>query len=79
MGRILLEIKRFTTLNEPEYILFCNTTDRIILNNVIEDINTGNLLIELYHKDYISLIKHFKDFCGAITFNDVLEYIREVE
>ncbi len=77
MGRILLEVNRLKSITEPEYILFCNTTDRIILNNTIGDTPTGILLIELYHKDSDALEKYFKGFNGVIYFNDVLNYIRE--
>ena len=61
-----------------ECIVFCNTGDTIVGNNIFNDEKTAELFIVLYHKNSKAILNYFKTFNGTIMYYHLLEYIEDV-
>ena len=64
--------------NNVPCIVYCNTGDQIVGNNIFNDEKTAELFIVLYHKDSEAILNYFKTFNGTIMYYHLLEYIEDV-
>lgn len=61
-----------------ECIVFCNTGDKIIQDNIFNDKQTAELFIVLFHNNSKAILRYFKTFNGTIMYYHLLEYIEDM-